>query len=174
MSIETMILTVTKRRRLSLNQGFSLIEVTMALGIVAFAFTSLLGLLPLGLNIFRDAMETSVTSRIFQRIGGDLQQSDFDTLSAASQQVRYFDEQGNELSSTKGSIYWAKAQVFSGADLPGTSNNTDLSRVLIQIARNPSGITVPEDAQGLWTKNASISLSRRALFVARNTAKSGS
>ena len=106
-------------------QAFSLIEVVLAIGIVAFAFVALIGLLPAGLANFRKAMNTSVGSEIGQRVFGDLQQSDFDSLlsetvpSLSSKESanqapqtptaspgvgsvgflprRYFDDQGNEV-----------------------------------------------------------------------------
>lgn len=160
--------------RVRRRNGFSLVEVAMALGIVAFAFTALLGMLPLGLSMFRDAMETSVTTRIFERVGGDLQQSDFDTLSAGGFPVRYFDDQGNELPGPAGALYWAKPLVYVAADLPGFTGNEELTRVLIEVAHNPSGAALANDADGRWIKNPSVGLSMRALFVARNTAKPGS
>jgi len=94
-------------------------------GVIAFAFVAILGLLPAGLTQFRQAMDTSVASQIAQRIIMDAQLSDFDVLtnSAAGQKdkrlassvayfrlpsysvtdkshalyIRYFDEQGNEV-----------------------------------------------------------------------------
>ncbi len=61
-------------------EGFSLIEVTLAIGVVAFAFVALLGLIPLGLSTFRKAMDASIGAEIGQRVLNDLQQSDFNTV----------------------------------------------------------------------------------------------
>ena len=61
-------------------EGFSLIEVSLAIGVVAFAFVALLGLIPLGLSNFRKAMDASIGAEIGQRVLNDLQQSDFNTL----------------------------------------------------------------------------------------------
>jgi uncharacterized protein (TIGR02598 family) len=95
------------------------VEVVIAVGIVAFAFVAILGLLPAGLTQFRQAIDTSVCAQISQRVIMDAQQSDFDVLtdklkvpqSAGSPMefytfqgpkvdapaFRYFDEQGNEV-----------------------------------------------------------------------------
>lgn len=154
--------------------GFSLVEVAMSLGIVAFAFTALLGMLPLGLNMFRDAVETSVTSRIFERVSGDVQQSDFDTLTAGGLPLRYFDDQGNELPGQAGSLYWARASVHTDPELPGSSGNSELTRVLIEVAHNPSGVALTDGTDGQWVKIPAVNLTRRALFVARNTIKPAS
>jgi type II secretory pathway pseudopilin PulG len=61
-------------------KGFSLIESTLAIGVVAFSFVAILGLLPAGLTTFRKAMDASVGAEIGQRVLNDLQQSDFNTL----------------------------------------------------------------------------------------------
>ena len=44
--------------------GLSLVEVTLSLAIVSFAFTTLLALLPIGLHIFRDGISTTVKAQI--------------------------------------------------------------------------------------------------------------
>ncbi len=94
----------------------------MAIGIIAFAFVALLGMLPTGLNTFRKAMDTSVSAQIAQKISGELQETDYFTLldvaskgsgdirelSADSDQQfgslprRYFDDQGSEIVITGG------------------------------------------------------------------------
>lgn len=56
-------------------QGFSLPEVTLALGIAAFGITTLLGLLPQGLNNIRKAGDVAAASRISQHILGALGQT---------------------------------------------------------------------------------------------------
>jgi len=107
-------------------RAFSLIEVVLAVGVVAFAFVAILGLLPAGMSQFRQAIDTSVCAQIAQRIINEAQQTDFNVLineaglpanagddfafraptvalsDAATavnpgKCVRYFDEQGNEV-----------------------------------------------------------------------------
>ena len=95
------------RNRQKVPQGFSLIEVVLAIGIVAFAFVALFSLLPIGMGIFREAMDTSVSAQIVQRIISDAEETDFDVLKddpANSKSgnyyvlpLRYFDDQGTEV-----------------------------------------------------------------------------
>jgi uncharacterized protein (TIGR02598 family) len=95
------------------------VEVVLAVGVVAFAFVAVLGLLPAGMTQFRQAVDTSVCAQISQRIIMDAQQADFDVLvdkdvtspsgapptphftfrapSVGAGAFRYFDEQGNEV-----------------------------------------------------------------------------
>ncbi len=99
-------------------QGFSLVEVTLSIGVIAFAFVALMGLLPTGLSVFREAMDTTVTAQIAQRITSELQETDYYALlrmanldgsgsdpvtnvdpSYGVLPIRYFDDQGNEIRS---------------------------------------------------------------------------
>jgi uncharacterized protein (TIGR02598 family) len=91
--------------------GFSLVEVSLALVVVAVALVALLGLLPSGMSNFRTALDAQIAGEIFQRVVADAQQTDFDTLiksgtdtetGGASQQfyrlpLRHFDNQGTEV-----------------------------------------------------------------------------
>ena len=48
--------------------GFSLVEVTLAIGIVAFALLAIIGLIPVGLNSSRDAIDATHSSLIGQDV----------------------------------------------------------------------------------------------------------
>ena len=103
-------------------RAFNLIEVTIALGIVAFAFVGLFALLPNGMQTFRRSMELSVCTQIAQRVINDAQQTDFSTLIdeknlppysdaiaaltfraplVSAPGYRYFDDQGDEIRSSR-------------------------------------------------------------------------
>ena len=156
-------------------KAFSLIEVAMALGIMAFAFTALLGMLPVGLGLFRNAMDSSVATRIVQRVSSDLQQSDFDTIASAGSEILYFDEQGNRLAAAGGAIYWARVNIYSDAELPGSSGaaTSDIARIVIQVAHNPGSAQPASNADGTWQEQEGIRLIKRSFFLARNTPQAG-
>jgi len=101
-------------------RAFTLIEVAIAVGILAVSLVALLGLLPGGMTTFRKAMDTSVTAQIAQRILHDIEQAEFDEIidlqslpkdplsycpphysfrapKVKSPGLRYFDEQGAEV-----------------------------------------------------------------------------
>jgi uncharacterized protein (TIGR02598 family) len=67
---------MTKRRI----NAFSLIEVTLAIGVIAFALVAILGLLPVGMRSGREAMDATRTSLIAQdvvtRLRASLQSND--------------------------------------------------------------------------------------------------
>lgn len=99
--------------------GFTLVEIALAIGIIAFAFVALMSLLPAGLTTFRRALDTSICTQIAQRIVSEAQGVDFDVLTDRDNLpdskpgrdysfrmhrpgtkeiwIRYFDEQGNEI-----------------------------------------------------------------------------
>ena len=60
--------------------GFTLVEVAIAIGILAVALVSLLGLLPAGMTNFRKAMDTSITAQIAQKILHDMEEAEFDEV----------------------------------------------------------------------------------------------
>ena len=143
--------------------GFTLIEVAIAVGILAVALVALLGLLPGGMTTFRKAMDTSITAQIAQRILLDMQQADFDQIIDAptgtasispyytftapkrgTQQFRYFDEQGVELiPANNGStlsasqkialVYQVNIRVMPTASMPAKADAVQESVALVTV-----------------------------------------
>ena len=132
--------------------GFSLIEVVMAIGIVAFAYIALFGLLPSGMSMFSKATDNSIGSQILQRVVGDAQQADFTALvngggglEKRQPGYRYFDYQGIEVPSMHGSIYTAEVTVVPTTELPNASTppSTNLATVRVRLANNPNENPAP-------------------------------
>lgn len=119
--------------------GFSLVEVVLCIGIVAFAFLAIFSLVPVGLTTFRQAIDNSLGSQIVQRLVGEAQQTDYPTLIATAAYQRYFDEQGNEVSASKDYLYTAEISVTAPTTLPNTSTppTGSLALVTIKLANNP-------------------------------------
>lgn len=88
--------------------GFSLVEVTLSIGVIAFAFVALLGLLPAGLTTFRAAIDTSNEARIVQSLVGKVQMTDFNEVGnldySISNEIFYFDEEGSPTDTSKDPI----------------------------------------------------------------------
>ena len=77
------------------NQGFSLIEVTLAIGIIAFAFVALFGLLPTGLQTFRGSIDQTNDTNILQDINSMVQVTAWKYLDKLQGgDIYYFDEEG--------------------------------------------------------------------------------
>lgn len=77
--------------------GFSLIEVTLSIGIIAFAFVALFGLLPTGMQTFRASVDTTNDITMLQEMNAMVQVTAWgkiDDLDAGTGDVYYFDEEG--------------------------------------------------------------------------------
>ena len=100
------------------NGGFSLTEVLLALGIVAFAFIPVLGLLPVGLDASRQAIDATIEAQIVQQLSNEVLQTDFSSLGElATAPLYYYDNQRNKTTSDK-AYYTAGFSVVSQTDLP--------------------------------------------------------
>lgn len=153
------------------HRAFSLVEVVMAIGVVALAFVPLLGLIPSGLHSFRESMDTAVGSQIAQKVIAEVIQTDFDTLVAegdgttnftflarnpsdARATWRYFDDQGNELSPAPSqeakAAYHVLTRVAPKTPLPSVGSNQDLrnlAQVTVQVVKPPGNVAVAVVAQ---------------------------
>ena len=175
--------------------AFSLVEVTVAIGIVAFAFVAIFALLPTGMRVFRQSINTTVTSQIAQRILNDAQQTDFEALikdggnsvilgahATGRKAVRFFDDQGNEQTSSTDAIYWANTRITPATPLPNTGIAAQdvpyLATVTVQVAHNPanaapvlssaSADNQAKPLRNLWTNNPVGEITTYSALVSRN------
>lgn len=140
--------------------GFSLVEVVLAVGIIAFAFVGILGLLPAGMSQFRQTIDNTVSSEIAHRVIVDAQQTDFDTLidkanvpnadsgssyfafrapKVANPEFRYFDERGEEVI----------PQSTAARSNPSALSETERSRIVYHVlVRVMTQTLVPETTLG--------------------------
>src|SRR6186997_557423 len=91
-------------RRLRRIAGFSLIEVTLAIAIIAFAFIALIGLLPAGLNVFNQTVDSTNEMRISTHLTTMLMATDFNNLtsnSGVASNLYYYDIDGGFLDTEK-------------------------------------------------------------------------
>lgn len=153
--------------------GFSLVEVTLALGMVAFSLLSLVSLVPMGLTTFHKAVNTSVSSQIVQHVVTDFQQTDFSALSQQNP-LLYFDDQANELPATggapSGTIYFVNVVVNTPTFVPGGTSSSNLASVIIEIVTNPGNRTLTYDANHSVQEDSThgIYVSRYSAFIAKN------
>ena len=61
-------------------QAFTLVEVCLAIGIVAFALVPLMVMVPTGLNSQHQAIDSTLEAQIVQKVASDAAQADFDSL----------------------------------------------------------------------------------------------
>ena len=156
------------RFRTSRVAGFSLVEISLALAVVAIALVALLGLMPSGMSNFRAALDTQIAGEIFQRIVADAQETDFDTLITSGTDtekggqvsqfyrlpLRHFDNQGNEVkvvapdvptaAEAKGIIYTVRVRGSMPGNPDPKVHTTDFATSLPGGAAprfNPRGLT---------------------------------
>jgi uncharacterized protein (TIGR02598 family) len=132
--------------------GFSLVEVVLAIGIIAFAFVPLMALLPLGLDTSRKAVDATVEAYIAQQLTTEAQQMDFSVLispatstdftgsGSTSTAPMYFDSQGNK-TSKGGAIYEAGFAIAASTSLPSGITTQKLATVTIYILNITSNRT---------------------------------
>jgi len=102
---------------MSQRSAFSLVEVTLALGVIAFALIAILGLIPVGLSSARDATEDTRVSLIAQDVAVRARAL-FGPASAASPATNwFFDSEGRFIDQSGGANYgnaFFRATVTSG------------------------------------------------------------
>jgi len=88
--------------------AFSLIEVTMALGLVSFSMLSILGLLPVGLKTFRDSKVETAMGGIQRQLRAEVLSEPFSSLETFAATTKlYFSDEGTLLASIAGAYYEA-------------------------------------------------------------------
>ncbi len=78
--------------------AFSLIEVVLALGVVSFAMVGLVGLLPVGLSVSRQAIDVTIQSQMAQTLRNQVQLGGLTNVDQWAGQQLYFDNQGLQVS----------------------------------------------------------------------------
>jgi uncharacterized protein (TIGR02598 family) len=142
-------------RRLCRAAGFSLIEVTLAIAIIAFAFIALIGLLPAGLGIFNQTVDSTNEMRISTHLTSLLMASDFKKLKSGgdfSSNFFYYDVDGGYLDSDQDPraayrderIYAARA-MFDQQNVPKVSkafyNENEVAlKAIILIGKNNESV----------------------------------
>lgn len=134
--------------------GFSLVEVVLAVGIMALGVVTILGLLPHGLEMSRKTANEQAETRIVDQIVGELQSADWTTLGgvvgagSGTGLIFQFDDQGLRTQDTAFTSYVARVKLFvdteatTGMEMPtnSTSNvfNPHLRRIRVQVAATQS------------------------------------
>jgi uncharacterized protein (TIGR02598 family) len=119
--------------------AFSLVEVTLALGIVSVSLLSLIGLLPAGLGVLRESMDQTVHAQIIQRIAAGLSTADFASHGGGTQA---FDQEGQLVGTGANSTvrYHAMTEE-SEPSLPGLTEQEDVRQMQGHLKRIRIGIT---------------------------------
>lgn len=131
------------RGMLGWSRAFTLVEVTLALGVVAFAIMALLGALPMGILSVRESMQQTVHAHILRQIAADLDLLPLSDLPAYAAKNQYFDYDGIRLAGTNGSIFVA-ALTQNPADYPGLSHASGAGESLRRVSVDIRRVAEPE------------------------------
>lgn len=119
--------------------GFSLVEVTLAIGVIAFALLAIFSLIPVGLNSARAAIDATHTSLILEDVQNRIQSSITGATfngSAAVTLNLYYDRNAVALPGYADALYRADATIAGawGANPPPPNVDSNYLRpVSIQI-----------------------------------------
>jgi uncharacterized protein (TIGR02598 family) len=143
------------------SRGFSLVEVTVAMGIVATVLVALLALLPYGMDSIREAKSTQVQARIANEIISELQVADWGSepaytkLARYNGQIRGYDSEGTLIEEKadkdkSDTIYKVKIEVPISEQMRLRGMPTDsgryVRRVVVKVAFAPGDKTVDFEA----------------------------
>lgn len=126
--------------------GFTLVEMVIALGLAGFALTSLLGLLPCGLQNFRKAMDFTLQTQMAQSLVGKASRMAYTDLSQLAAQPYYFDDNGNIVGADDAAgTYKASVTVTGATALPSNSgfSNPGVAQLTITYARKQAAPSTP-------------------------------
>ena len=154
--------------------GFSLIEVTIAMGIVATVMVGLLGMIPLGVRSVREATNLTITGRIAQEVIGNIQQANWkDIEKSFDKKIFYFDNEGFLIRSGNKETpsFQARVQMDSQKVIIGTTNYalSTIRKILIEVEFTPDGRKVPQKPD---EKRGNPNISKFNFYVA-NQNKTG-
>lgn len=122
-------------------KGFSLMEVTIAVSIIAVTCIPLIGMLPAGMKTMRDGQHEAISAEIIRALTNELSMSDWsDTndLQDWENDFRYFDREGIPLEDAEGAVFTARIDVGRETSLPGAPNRNEfLQTVTIKVTPKP-------------------------------------
>ena len=103
---------------------FTLVEVSLACGIISFALVSILGLIPVGLNTLRETMDQTVEGQIVQKSSAQILLMPFSQLQMnyATAQNFFYDSEGEAVSGANDAAYTVTISPPANAIYPGFSN----------------------------------------------------
>ena len=120
--------------------AFTLVETVLAIGIVSTVMIALMGLIPVGMKMMKEAGVNTVGARIANKLLGEVQLSEFDDIQQNNNKIYWFDDMGTQLKKGQEEskirrIYTAKVEVEEEIpQIPGAHPNKFLKRVVVKVS----------------------------------------
>jgi uncharacterized protein (TIGR02598 family) len=133
--------------------GFSLVEITMALGLVSCFVLVILGLLPVGLRTIQDSAVQYGTANIGQQVVSELQRMPFSpssdnknyAITVLDGRTDYFSREGVKMSKAEESFFTVQYSL-DDPSVPGATatyhSNLQMVRATIHLSQNSQPINV--------------------------------
>ncbi|MGE9267496.1 MAG: Verru_Chthon cassette protein B [Verrucomicrobiales bacterium] len=122
-------------------RGFSLIEVTIALAVIATALIPLIALLPSGMSTMRKGYRAATEAEIVRLVSSELTMSDWNATNDLEDwdgTVRYYDKDGVRQDDPEFTTFTVRIEVGNGPAIPGsTDDNPYLKTVTIKVTDLP-------------------------------------
>lgn len=125
--------------------GFTLIEVCVAVGVMAFAAIAMMGLLSTGVTQLGSSMDANQGQNILKQVLLEAREMPFPQLAAMGTYKRYFTYDGDMYSNpSTQTVYTALVTVGPRTGMPGggATSNT-LATVTVEIRKTPGGADTP-------------------------------
>jgi uncharacterized protein (TIGR02598 family) len=122
--------------------GFSLVEVTIAVGLTMFALLVVFSLMPMGLSVMLDSQKKLIKTEIYSLLEAELSSTPFGDLDrfVADRFPLYFDNEGNEVSGAADAIFIVRCRLSAAQPLP------NMRRAIFSVGRNTDPDTNPQNA----------------------------
>ena len=133
----------TLQRKRGNRSGFSLVEIVVAVGIVATVMVALLGMIPTGLNTVNEAAHTMSEIRIAQQVLGEVQLTDWREIEQWESDGPYFyDLEGTKLETEDSNkvVYTCEVEVGEPAPMLGSRRiNPYMKRITVKVSNKRGG-----------------------------------
>ncbi len=139
--------------------GFSLVEVTIALGVAATAIVSVLGMMPVGLNTMREAVDQTTEAQILRQVSTGAALYPFDRLEEYAAAGPYlFTQDGMLQSSRNADTRYSLRVTMTNAAYPGSSNAANLSSslaaILVETERSAGNAIISRSTNVIHVSNS--------------------
>jgi len=151
--------TETSARNRASSRAFSLVEVVLALGVVSFAFVSLLGLMSAGYSGLRESTATSLQSQILQGLSSEIQMLDYSVLTDGtgdfrSSFPRFYDDEGQRQDTKESALYQVTISLApAGIPVAGGARKTSSSARQISVKISSVNDANSWRKYNLWSVN---------------------
>lgn len=108
--------------------AFSLVEVTIALGIFVFALVAILGLFPMAVQTSRASLDLFTVTQIANGLASDLGRKPFSDFQSDQSEERFFDGQAREVPASGEAVYQVRVSMEA-------SESNNLLRTIITVSR---------------------------------------